>query len=87
MGQGLSSACFYGIVRLGVCFAYQFGLHPGQSRTDEQIFYSQKDLDEASGYEKNGYWPDGTGEIASVLVKKYGSLAGADKAFSLTLIP
>lgn len=80
MAAGLGSACWYGIVRLGVCFASQYGLHPGVSRTDEQVYYSQKDLDEARGYEANGYWPDGTGYLDNTLIKKYGSVAAADKA-------
>lgn len=69
-GANLQQATVVGWVPLGVYFAYQFGLHPGVSRTSEVIYYSQKDLDVARGYEKNGYWgPDGTGDMITQLKK------------------
>lgn len=69
-GSNLQQAAAVGWVPLGVYFAYQYGLHPGTSRTDEVVYYSQKDLDIARGYEKNGYWgPDGTGDMIAQLKK------------------
>ncbi len=71
-GDNVYEAAAAGWINKGVMYADKYGIPPVSGKTSENVYYSQKDLDEAIRYRSVGYWgPSDSGDMDIEFAKKW----------------